>query len=93
MKDVETWMQKNSYNDIGDIQGMLLPKLSAGHVMDKQIPSVQQNTCKGCRKCEPICLEQAIHIDETNTPRIDPDTCVGCGACVTICPKGALDYK
>lgn len=91
--DVETWMQKNKYKSIDDIQGMVLPQLSSGHVMDKQIPSIQPNMCNGCKKCEPICLEEAIHVDERNNPKIDSDACIGCGACVTVCPTAALDYK
>lgn len=93
VEDVEHWMQQYKYNAIQDIHGMVLPKLGNNNVMDKQIPSVKPNTCLGCKKCEPICLEQAIHVDEHNSPLIDPTTCIGCGACVTICPTAALDYK
>ena len=49
-----------------------------------------KNLCCGCRACEQICPEGAIHMEEDKEgflyPVIDEEKCTKCGMCVKVCP-------
>jgi len=52
-------------------------------------PSVNQNTCAKCWRCEKFCPENAIERTQQGA-RIDPTRCIGCGECLVECSFGAI---
>lgn len=52
-------------------------------------PFVDQEKCRGCRKCMEFCAVSAISIDDRKAD-IDEETCVGCGRCISVCPFDAV---
>lgn len=57
------------------------------------LPSLNENTCIGCGKCEKACPVEVIKMGEQNgkiIPIIDENICLGCGLCVRGCPNKSL---
>lgn len=48
--------------------------------------------CIGCKKCEKVCPEDAIHIVD-NLFTIDYEKCTACGKCVEVCPVDCIIIK
>ncbi|SFU32003.1 4Fe-4S dicluster domain-containing protein [Clostridium sp. DSM 8431] len=58
------------------------------------LPSVVEDSCLGCRKCEKVCPIEAIKINlETKKAEVDEEICLGCGICARNCPKKAILLK
>lgn len=55
----------------------------------KDVKSVCQVGCIGCRICEKACKFDAIHV-ENNLAKIDYDKCVNCMLCAEKCPTNAI---
>lgn len=53
--------------------------------MGKEVKSVCQAGCIGCKMCEKQCEFDAIHV-ENNIAKIDYEKCTGCGKCAEKCP-------
>ncbi|EOD00836.1 DUF362 domain-containing protein [Caldisalinibacter kiritimatiensis] len=53
-------------------------------------PTINQNTCIGCGKCQNVCPVDAITI-ENGKANIDIAACAGCRRCVNVCPVNAID--
>ena len=53
-------------------------------------PSVDQDTCVGCRTCAKNCAHGAISFNEQRKASIDHDKCVGCGRCLGACNFDAI---
>lgn len=55
---------------------------------------IDQNLCRGCRRCYESCVHGAIEMRVANdglpTAEVLEIQCVGCGVCVSICPSGAI---
>lgn len=96
IKNIAKWMSVNGYDNLSQIQNIALSNIPQAHQMTPLIPNVNLELCKGCGKCDAICLEGgAITMKKTtvgSSPDINPDHCIGCGACVTVCPTQALQY-
>lgn len=57
------------------------------------LPSLNEETCIGCGKCERVCPIDVIEMKSDTSkslPAIDKDICLGCGVCVRSCPKQSL---
>ena len=52
-------------------------------------PEVNQELCKGCRRCAKECGSNAITY-ENNKAYINPDLCKGCGRCIGACSFDAI---
>ncbi len=89
IEDFGNWLNKYGYTNIDSFKGILLPKLSRTHQMDRIIPKHNENICTKCKECVSICLENAISLSN-NKITINKNKCVGCGACVSVCPNKAL---
>lgn len=64
------------------------------------IPSVEENTCIGCGKCEKACPIFAVSMVEVQDgqkkkkrPVVDTEICLGCGVCASRCPNGSLKLE
>jgi len=53
-------------------------------------PSVDQDTCVGCRTCAKNCAHGAISFNEQRKASIDHSKCVGCGRCLGACNFDAI---
>ena len=56
---------------------------------------IDQDRCKGCGLCPPVCPQHVIAIDEDKlnargyhpSALVDPDgNCTGCAICAVVCP-------
>jgi len=56
----------------------------------KKKPSIDEDQCIKCRKCERNCPVQAIDIDSFN---IDYSKCIRCYVCHEVCPEDAIQLK
>ena len=52
-------------------------------------PAVDQELCKGCRRCAKECGSDAITY-EGNKAYINPELCKGCGRCIGACSFDAI---
>ena len=48
--------------------------------------------CTGCRKCEDICMANAI-VFEDGKPTLIEDKCKGCGKCALVCDAYTVCYE
>lgn len=68
------------------------PELNDLGVIGQNIPTVDLEKCRGCKKCQ---IEQTcpIHIAKLSDGKIeiDPALCNGCGRCRGKCPFGAVE--
>ena len=58
---------------------------------------VNQDHCKGCELCIPVCPQNVLSLDMTQlTPKgyhpahLHADGCTGCAICAVVCPDAAL---
>lgn len=56
------------------------------------IPSVDEITCIGCRKCVDFCKFNALAYIR-NSPILFEEICHSCGGCIMLCPEGALSER
>ena len=51
-------------------------------------PAVNEEKCRGCKKCLEACAHSAITVSKKAS--INHDFCVGCGKCIGMCPFNAI---
>ena len=58
-------------------------------------PVFDEEKCKQCGLCFPVCPEDSIPVDKETLKRKDFnfDYCKGCGVCAKVCPFGAITMK
>ncbi|MBN2041469.1 MAG: ATP-binding protein [Spirochaetes bacterium] len=56
------------------------------------VPTVNEEKCNGCGKCEDICKFNAVVLVK-GKPLIFPDICHSCGGCKLVCPTGAMNEE
>lgn len=56
-------------------------------------PVIDEEKCKQCLLCVPVCPDSAIPVKEYKRQTIDYDHCKGCGICVKACPFGAIKME
>ncbi|MDR0888118.1 MAG: DUF362 domain-containing protein [Candidatus Methanoplasma sp.] len=52
-------------------------------------PSIDEDECRGCKKCLESCAQGAITITDKKAV-LDYEKCVGCGRCIGACPFDAV---
>jgi len=73
----------NSVCPVGTLLG-LVSKFSLFKIV------IEENSCKGCGKCELACKSSCIN---KKTHEVDFGRCVGCMNCFSSCPDDAIKYK
>ncbi len=56
-------------------------------------PVVNEEKCRHCLICTPLCPDSAIPVTESRRGTIDYAHCKGCGICAKACPFGAIEMK
>lgn len=56
------------------------------------IPVWNEEKCKQCLLCAPVCPDSSIPVTENKRSDFNYDHCKGCGICVKVCPFGAIDF-
>ena len=58
------------------------------------VASIDEDSCSGCRLCEPICEYGALVFDEKRmVMTVNEALCRGCGSCAASCPSGANQVR
>lgn len=64
---------------------------------DPIVAVVDELTCRGCGRCEEVCVHGAPLLSEQDdgmrVTAIDAMLCKGCGVCVSVCPSSALSLE
>ncbi|MDO4344663.1 MAG: 4Fe-4S binding protein [Eubacteriales bacterium] len=68
----------------------LKPDLNDVGIIGQRIPKLDEEKCKGCKKCEKTCPVGATKVVD-KLPQVNKDLCNNCGRCIKACPFGALD--
>ncbi len=56
-------------------------------------PSIDVDTCRGCRKCLRECANDGLNFDEkTGKMNVNEANCVGCGRCLGACNFDAIAF-
>lgn len=48
--------------------------------------------CIGCKKCEKICEDDAVHVKDM-LASIDYEKCIRCGKCAEVCPQNTITFN
>jgi NADH-quinone oxidoreductase subunit F len=54
-------------------------------------PEINQEKCKGCHLCVPVCPTNAITGEKKHPHHIDAELCIKCGACAKTCKIHAIE--
>ena len=54
------------------------------------VPVWEQDKCKQCLLCAPVCPDASIPVRDGKRLDFDFDHCKGCGICANACPFGAI---
>jgi pyruvate ferredoxin oxidoreductase delta subunit len=60
---------------------------------NKITPVWEENKCRQCLLCTPVCQSLSIPIRTGKRAEIDYDNCVSCGICAKVCPFGAITLQ
>lgn len=77
--------------DVEEPNGHLFLK-SANFALEEvsvMVPQVQEELCKGCRKCVDFCKFNALAFVK-DRPLVFKDICHSCGGCTFLCPEQAI---
>ena len=57
-------------------------------------PSINEDVCRGCRRCQRECANGGLVFDERRSARCTSITtnCVGCGRCLGACNFDAISF-
>ena len=56
-------------------------------------PSIDQNKCRGCRRCQRECANNGLQYnEETHKMSINTNNCLGCGRCLGACNFDAISF-
>ena len=95
---IDHWIEVHGYTNVQDVVGLALRKVEARHqrklaaITQPQTPLISAELCTGCRRCEPSCVYEAIHVGADRLAHADPALCYGCGLCRDVCPSRAIRF-
>ena len=64
------------------------------HMHNHGTPTIDQDKCRGCRRCQRECANSGLQYDETkHKMSINENNCLGCGRCLGACNFDAISFK
>ena len=71
---------------------------TTGYAKSRFLAEVDQEACKGCKKCQERCHFGAVVMESIPDSKkvratVDTDKCFGCGVCVLTCEPKAMSLK
>jgi len=90
---IEKYMRNNDYESIEDFRGKALENIKVPEYAPPVKAKVLKDKCIGCRKCQDVCLFDAISIGGDKKAVIDSNKCDGCGICWSLCPSKAIEMS
>ena len=64
------------------------------HMHNSGTPVVDQDKCRGCRRCQRECANNGLQYDETkHKMSVNESNCLGCGRCLGACNFDAISFK
>ena len=64
------------------------------HMHNNGTPTIDQDKCRGCRRCQRECANSGLQYDETkHKMSINENNCLGCGRCLGACNFDAISFK
>jgi len=94
INDLEKLLDELNVSTPEEVRGLTLKKIEERKekgqqaVIEKVVPSINEERCTSCGRCEEVCAFGAIRME--GTARIDPGRCTGCGLCLSVCPVDAI---
>jgi len=95
---IDRWVADHGYGSVGDLIGLTVRRVESRRqrglvaVTTPQPPIVDATLCNGCRRCEIVCVYDAMHVGEDRVARADPARCYGCGLCRDACRPRAIRF-
>lgn len=80
--------------DVEEPNGHLFfkPDIILSEDITVKIPAVNEDLCRGCRKCVEFCKFNALAFIK-NKPYVFEEVCHSCGGCILLCPQKAFYEK
>jgi dihydroorotate dehydrogenase (fumarate) len=88
---IKKYMNIHGYKSIDGFRGKALKNIKPAEYAPPVKARVILEKCIGCRKCENVCLWDAISILEGGKAVINAEKCDGCGICWSLCPSKAIE--
>ena len=97
IKNIGKVLDDYGYDSLDQVRGLTVKRIEERKengktaVTEPQVPKVDHSKCVRCKKCEQVCVYDAIVVGKK--VKISADKCYGCGLCVSICPKDAMSQS
>ena len=97
IENISKVLDANGWSSLDEVRGLTLKRIAERAangktaVVEPQVPLVNHGDCILCKKCEQVCVYDAIVIEDK--VQISADRCYGCGLCVSICPTDAMSQS
>ncbi|MGC9357336.1 MAG: 4Fe-4S binding protein [Anaerolineae bacterium] len=88
---LEKYLDDRGYESIIAIRGMSQQYLVSERMWDEFLPQLDPEICIHCRRCERVCVYEAIKMVE-RLPQFSAAHCHSCGLCISVCPTRAITY-
>ena len=96
IKKIEHLAGELGYTDLEQMRGLTIRRIEERKEQGKTavtvpvVPEIIDENCTSCKKCEAVCVYEAISAPDKQPARINADACIGCGLCVSVCPTRAI---
>ena len=83
----------NTIVGCGTTKEFITGKCPAGVCKELLQYVIDEEKCKQCLLCVPVCPDSCIPVKDYKRQAIDYDHCKGCGICVKACPFNAIKME